>query len=104
MELKDFIKNALVGIIQGVEEANELENRFQMSGSYHSGKNIQGEFVEFELSVMVDETKEDSRKAGIGIKVANLFSGEVSGEDRQKEQNQNINKLKFKVFVADKAK
>lgn len=51
---------------------------------------------------MVDEAKEDSKKSGVGIKVVNLFTGELSGEDKKREQNQNINKLKFRVFVKEK--
>lgn len=102
MELKDFIKNALVGIVEGVDEANESHDRFRMFGFTSHLSGVSGEVVEFDVSVVVDETKEGSKKAGAGIKVINLFTGDISAEDKKKEQNQNVNKLKFKVFVKEK--
>lgn len=102
MELKDFIKNALVSIVEGVDEANESCDRFRMFSNIHHSKNIDGELVEFEISVVVDETKEGIKKAGVGIKVVNMLTGDLSGEDKRKEQNQHTNKLKFRVFVTEK--
>ena len=75
MELKQFIKNALVSVVEGVSDANKEYNRFQISGGYHSGKDINGEYIEFDLSVMVDETKESGKKSGIFVALANLGVG-----------------------------
>ena len=56
MELKTFITDALVSVVEGVQNANNVYNRFQISGGFHERKSINGEHVEFDVSVVVDES------------------------------------------------
>lgn len=101
MELKEFIKEALISIVEGVQEANKEHQRFQLSGGYHHLKNISGQEVEFDVSVVVDESSEKGKKSGIFVALANLGAGK-SYENRHVESNQDTHRLKFKVFVTEK--
>lgn len=101
MELKEFIKEALVSVVEGVKEANEKHQRFQLSSGYHSGKDINGQEVEFDVSVFVNESSEKDNRAGIFVALANLGAGK-SSDSKEVESNQNTHRLKFKVFVTEK--
>jgi hypothetical protein len=67
LELKEFVKEALTNIVDGVEMANKEHKRFQISGSYHSGKDVSGEYVEFDVSVTTQNKKEINAKGKFGI-------------------------------------
>ena len=97
LELKKFVKEALSDIVEGVEMANEKHKRFQISGSFHAGKEISGEYVEFDVSVTTEDKTKSGAKGKFGIFVA---SGELGGS---KESDHGMtNRIKFKVFVTEK--
>lgn len=110
MELKDFIRETLLNISQGVEEANETSQRFELSDQVHSGKGINGTSVEFEVGVIAEEStvKNKEGKANSGIKVgfANLFNAQATiagGTSKQSDNtNQSTHRLKFQVFIKEK--
>lgn len=54
MELKHFIKEALLNIVDGVEEANNVRNRFKIIGVKHES-GIDGTYADFDVSVIVNE-------------------------------------------------
>jgi len=97
MNLKDFIKNTLLDIVTGVEEANTEKNRFLLASHIHGGTGESGQKVEFDLSVIVNEQSESDIKGGIQVALVNLGSG-----IKETESNQNIHKIKFEVFVSEK--
>lgn len=97
MELKTFITNTLLDITQGVEDANKLSNRFHLSGYKHSATEQSGQKIEFDLSIVVKESSENDINGGIKLAIFNLGAG-----TKTSESNQNIHKLKFDVFVAEK--
>lgn len=101
MELKQFIEETLISVVEGVEEANKKHNRFQLSELFHSGTGVSGQNVEFDVSVMVNESQEKGKKAGIFVALANL-GAEKSSDSKTIEANQNTHRLKFKVFVTEK--
>jgi hypothetical protein len=101
MKLKDFIKEALVNVVEGVREANDIHQRFQLSGGYHHRKNIDGQEVEFDISVIVKESSEENKKASILVALANLGAGK-SKENKHTDSSQNMHRLKFKVFITEK--
>jgi len=47
LELREFVKEALTNVVDGMEMANKEHKRFQICGSYHSGKGLNEEYVEF---------------------------------------------------------
>ena len=75
MELREFVKEALTNIVDGVEMANKEQKRFQISGSYHSGKEISGEYVEFNVSITTQNKKEFDAKGKFGIFMVGGQSG-----------------------------
>lgn len=97
MELKEFIKQALLSVVDGVEEANQSKDRFRLTKHTHGKTGESGQIIEFDISVAVNEASENS--AGGGIKVALLNLG---GQLKASESNQNTHKIKFEVFVSEK--
>jgi hypothetical protein len=97
MELKDFIKHALLDVVNGVEEANQEKNRFRLTSQKHYGTGENGQKVEFDVSVMVNESSENDLKGGIKVALVNLGGGR-----KELESNQNVHKIKFEVFITEK--
>jgi hypothetical protein len=97
MELKDFIKHTLLDIVNGVEEANQEKNRFRLTSQKHAGTGENGQKVEFDVSVIVNESSESGLKGGIKVALANL-----GGNRKESESNQNVQKIKFEIFVTGK--
>lgn len=110
MLLKDFIKETLVNITQGVEEANEVSNRFELSDKVHASKGISGTNVEFEVNVIATESatknKEGKASAGISVKLASFLNAEAGGGGAMSKEDANSNQsshsLKFQVFISEK--
>ncbi|MBU0953553.1 MAG: hypothetical protein KKA90_03990 [Nanoarchaeota archaeon] len=100
MELKDFIQKSLLSIVSGVKDANESENRFGLNGEYHARKQVNGQFVHFDVSVIASEAQGEESKKGLGIMIANAFIG-ASKETDQTQSNQIEHRLRFSVFIKD---
>lgn len=96
MELKDFIKQALLDIVHGVEDANKEKDRYRLTSHVHANGE-QGQKVEFDISVMVNESSESDLKGGIKVALVNLGGGK-----KESESNQNIHRIRFDVFVKEK--
>jgi len=93
MELKDFISQTLINIVQGVEEANKKTNRFLLASNVHN-RYGSGQEVEFDVAVMVNQDSQANASGKIGVALAS-----ISGDIKTTELNQNIHKMKFKVFI-----
>ncbi|RKE03453.1 MULTISPECIES: hypothetical protein [Marinifilum] len=97
MELKDFIKNSLVEIVNGVREAQEATKELGATVSPEinrrattvSSENIRT--VEFNVAV----TTTDEAKAGAGIKVASILK--VGGD--VKEINSSVSTIRFEIPI-----
>ncbi len=88
MELKTFIKQSRVEIINGVDEASSEVNR-EICFIHRNSENVQ-----FDIAVTV----ENSKGKGGGIKVASLFSGETKTESK----NSTISRLSFQLYIPSK--
>lgn len=100
MELKEFIKQTLVQIIEGVNDTNDAVRR---SGAYvrtTQGYCIGGgpihstalaTNVDFDVAVVTTET--NATNGGGGIKVASVFS--AGGNIEDKTENQITSRVKF---------
>ena len=95
MELKNFISQTLVNIVQGVEDANKTTNRFKLASNIHNQIGS-GQDVEFDLSVMVSQDSKENIDGKIGVALAS-----ITGDIEQKESNQNLHRMKFRVFIAE---
>jgi hypothetical protein len=108
MDLDQFIKEALINIVSGIEEAQKIvvsQNAFinpfgiqyNLNDTKGEGISLEGHktsTIEFELSVMVEESSAAQGK--IGIK-AGLFNVGAGGD--LKNSNNSINKIKFSIPV-----
>lgn len=102
MELKDFIKETLLSIVKGVEFANGVEHRFYIVGERsQTMADRVGTYVDFDVAIVVNESKEEGKKSGIAVAVANVFGGK-SKHSKEIQSNENVNRLKFKIFVSSK--
>lgn len=94
MQLKDFIKNALVSIRQGVIEANaELKNNtalkeygFAMTNKDH---------IDFDIAVTVTNTSNSE----IGGEINVLSLSKVNANDSRESVAENSSRIKFWVKV-----
>jgi hypothetical protein len=98
MELKDFIKRTLIDIVTGVEEANKEKNRFHLTSHRHHGTGESGQKVEFDVSVIVNESSDSDVKGGIKVAFVDLGGGV-----KESQSNQNIQKIKFEIFISEKS-
>ena len=113
MELKSFVTQALIEIVEAVEDAQKKleksdarinprdtvmmhasENR--VAWLENGNRNRYGQIVEFDVSVTASER--DETQGGVGIQVASITIGAgISG--KTEDQNSVISRLKFFVPV-----
>lgn len=96
MELKDFIKTALLDVVNGVEEANGIKNRFGLFGERHHGKEVYGQYIEFDVGIVAAEKSGSDVKGGLNISMAR-----IGGNLAQEESMQTDHRLKFKIFITE---
>ena len=103
MELKEFIKETLVQIIDGIKEAQNSigadngeiipklstpKDKYEVSSEGRIIHNIY-------FDVAVTATEGSEKKGGGGIKVASLI--EIGGEGKRSESNVSQNQIQFHV-------
>ena len=84
---------------------NKENNRFYLLGEDSNEHGMMrmsknGAYIDFDIGVIVTESKGDSKKSGIGIMVANFITG-VGSEKKDEFTNERMNRLKFRVFIQD---
>jgi hypothetical protein len=100
MELQKFISSALLSIVNGVKEANEQNDCFELSGSIHHRKATDGTKVDFDLSVVVEDTSESGLDKGGGLKM-NIFSAGINSQQKDPLKNSATQRIQFSVFIND---
>jgi hypothetical protein len=98
MELKEFISSALLSIVNGVNGANSEIDCFELSGSVHGRKDVDGAKVDFDLSVVAEQSHEQGSNKGAGIKIQILSAG-MDLQAKENEKNQSVQNIKFSVFI-----
>ncbi len=86
MDLKSFVKQAIVDIVGAVEEA-ELESEREIRFPTREGENIQ-----FDVAVTV----EDSETADAGIQILKIVKGGMNSETK----NSTTSRLSFSLFIS----
>ncbi len=90
MELKEFIKDVLTDIIEGVEEVRLTSSRdLRIQGDKD------GRAVEFEIAVTVENT--DSSNKGGKVKVMELL--QIGVEKLNDQRNSSVSKINFGVHI-----
>ena len=101
MELKHFVKEALLNIIDGVEEANESHNRFRIVGMRRDDSGTDGNYADFDVSIVVEQKSGGKARGKFGASVLNVVSANMESKLDQTDSHQNINRLKFKVWISE---
>lgn len=101
MELKQFVKEALLNIIEGVEEANLKHNRFKIIGIKRNDTGIDGNNVDFDVSVIVEGKSSGKVGGKIGTNLLNVVSASLDSDMDQSNSHQNVHRLKFQVWVSE---
>lgn len=107
MELKQFVKEALLSITEGVEEANSKHKRFKIIGVKRNESGIDGNNVDFDVSIVVQQKNSGNVKGRIGGKIGQSIlnvvsvSANVDSKLDQTDSHQNVNRLKFKVWISE---
>jgi hypothetical protein len=114
LELKSFVAQALVEIVEAVKEAQEKTSKtgalINPQDTYHTTHNNPGivtlgypnttqrygQIIEFDVSVTASER--DETQGGIGIQVASITIG-ASLTGKTEDQNSVVSRLKFSVPV-----
>jgi len=102
MELKEFVSKSIIAIIEGVVEAQSFakDNGAKINPSnltaptvkYYSDDGVLGQDIEFDVAVVVSETKEGKMNAGISV------CGIGAGGHKSKEtENSTTSRIKFSV-------
>jgi hypothetical protein len=102
MELKQFIKEALLNIVDGVEDANKTHDRFKLIGMKHHESGIDGIYADFDVSVIVNEASSGGVEGKIGVSLLNVVSAGVGSKIDQANLQQNTHRLTFRVFISEK--
>lgn len=101
MELKQFIKEALLNIADGVDEANEKKKRFKIIGMKDMyGKD--GNFADFDVSIVVNEVSGGEVGGRISASILNVVSAGIGSKIDQSNAYQNTHRLTFKVYISEK--
>lgn len=105
MDIKEFIENTLVQIVQGVNCAN---GKLMDTGAKISSKDIGAiregttfnkqtgdlvNLIEFDVAVTVSER--DIANGGAGIKIAGFIN--IGGDLQNENANQSVSRIKFSV-------
>lgn len=101
MELQEFISQALLSIVNGVNDANSKNNCFELSSQTHHGKGVSGTQVKFDLAVIAERTSELGSNKGVGMKI-NIFSAGVGSTEKDLNKSQATQRIQFDVFINEK--
>jgi hypothetical protein len=90
MDLKEFVKETLTQIADGLKESNEYIKENQ-NGFIHK------DYMNVKFDVAVTTSEEDKTGLGGKLSVANLIS--FGGKEENTNQNTNFSRVQFNVNV-----
>lgn len=105
VELKDFIKNALINIAEGIRGANEElktpdKHRFEVFNLRRNiGDNSKIPGIQFDIAVTI--TKDQKDKAGFVVALMNIGAG---ANTEKGVSNEMVHRIKFEVGIAEEWK
>lgn len=110
MDIKDFIKESLLQIVDGISETNEA---LKEKGAYIPTRMVVGEgvwgtldmetnttrhFMRVDFDLAVTVTQGDKIKAGGGLSIASLAKAGATSENCS--QNEEISRIKYTIPIA----
>lgn len=90
-----------MSIIEGVEEANLKHKGSKIIGVKRNDGGLDGNFIDFDVSIVVEEKSTHNKGGKIGIPILNVFSFDLNSKLDKTDSHQNVNRLKFKVWVSE---
>lgn len=101
MILKEYIKEALLSVVEGVEEANKKQKRFKIIGYKRDDSGTDGNYVDFDVSIAVKEKSSGKTGGKASIDFLKVVSSNINAELDQSSSHQDIHRLKFRVWVSE---
>lgn len=101
MILKDYIKEALLSVVEGVEEANSKQSRFRIIGFKRDSTNSDGNYVDFDVSVAVEEKTGGKAGSKVGVNFLKVVSAHLEAGLDQSSSFHDVHRLKFRVWVSE---
>jgi len=101
IELKQFIKDALLGIIEGVDDANSKHNRFRIIGQKRNDGGVDGNMVDFDISIVAEKESKSGASGKVGTPILSVVSANIDLKLDQTNSHQNVNRLRFKVWISE---
>ncbi len=108
MKLKDFVKETLVEIAEGIDEARKpVGDRVAIAPAHLNGEPAwEKSYVEFDIAVTANEIihTEKGGKGSVGVQIevlGNKVKGELGGSatGETQLQNEKVSRVQFKVPV-----
>jgi hypothetical protein len=108
MELKEFIEETLMQVVEGVKSAQEKALEFgacispkgmrtdARSNYIHIGQNVDMPLGQIDFEIALTSSDEKESKGGIGVMLAGIGIG---GQERTDMKNVSITNIKFSVPV-----
>ena len=101
MDLKEFTKQTLIQIVEGVNDANVA---LQDSGAYITNESLSNSkgpclfykklnVIEVDFDVAITASESEGANGGAGLKVVGLFN--AGGSVESKTENQTISRIKY---------
>jgi len=97
MELKEFIKQTILQITDGVREGHKYIQDNNFGGGVDDSK-----YREINFDVAVSSNEEETTGIGGKVSVANVFS--IGGKDETITKAANISRIQFKIALHIKTK
>jgi hypothetical protein len=108
MEIKEFIRDALVNIRDGIELANRDGKYFSTMGGDKKNYSEEGNYVSFDIAVIANEanqTKIDGKiKANVSKKLLILtasINGDLKAQVEKTINKEYVHRIQFKVFMRE---
>lgn len=98
MELKDFVKNAILDIVNGVKEAQEADTSGAIIVSPKSSTEYHyGEKTKLRFDIAIEGSSKNSDGGKIGVSAARIFVGEIGGENQKSSSESS--RVQFEVEI-----
>ena len=101
MELKEFITEALLNIADGIDNANSKQPRFKTIGVRRNEGGLDGDFIDFDVSVVVENKSGIKGDGKLSVPVLGVLSAGVGLGAENSGARQDIHHLKFRVWMSE---
>lgn len=91
MELKDFIRQTIVEIADGINEGHKYVKE------KHKGEGVKNEYRTIAFDIAVTSNEEEKTDKGAKVSIANVFG--VGANNENKSKSENVSRIKFDLHM-----